>query len=146
MTRTILFLDFDGVLHGEHGPLFSRVSNLEHYLRLMPKLDIVISSTWRETHTLAQLQANFSQDIRSRIIGMTPVLPWNDEVGTRQREIESYLAMHFLDEESCSWRALDDIAWYFKPACPRLILVDPTTGFRDQDGRALLAWYAHLHG
>ncbi len=144
--RTILFLDFDGVLHGERGPLFCRVASLEQFLLQMPKLAVVISSTWRETHTLAQLQANFSAAIRPRIIGFTPILPWQEQVGQRQREIEEYLTMQQFEVNAVSWRALDDIAWLFDPACANLILVDSQTGFQTQHGALLLKWYVQVHG
>jgi hypothetical protein len=144
--RTILFLDFDGVLHSHGGPLFGRVASLEQFLVQMPKLSVVVSSSWRETQTLTQMQANFSPAIRSRIIGMTPILPWQEQVGHRQREIEEYLRIQQLGADAVSWRALDDIAWFFEPTCANLILVDAKTGFQAQHGAALLKWYVQVHG
>ncbi len=144
--RTFLFLDFDGVLHGERGPLFCRVASLEQFLLQMPKLAVVISSTWRETHSLRQLQANFSPAIRPQIIGMTPILPWQEQVGQRQREIEAYLAAQQIDANELSWRALDDLAWYFDSNCANLILVDGHNGFQAAHGAALVQWYAQVHG
>jgi hypothetical protein len=40
----------------------------------MPEVEIVISSSWRETHFLEDLKANFSASLRGRIIGVTPSL------------------------------------------------------------------------
>jgi hypothetical protein len=97
MTTMLLFLDFDGVLHPAISTdaidLFCRRPLLEDVLRSCPQVDVVISSTWRETRTLDQLQSLFSADIQPRIIAVTP--RWRDvqnhaDMGTyvRQAEIE----------------------------------------------------------
>ena len=72
--KKILFLDFDGVLHGEWDALFSKRELFEHYLQQMPQVDIVISSTWRELYSLERLKEHFHISLRDRIIGVTPIL------------------------------------------------------------------------
>ncbi len=72
----ILFLDFDGVLHPEpcyqQEELFCRLHILESVLYDFPSVEVVISSTWRDTRTLAELKNLFSVDIAPRIIDVTP--------------------------------------------------------------------------
>ncbi|MET3139349.1 hypothetical protein AAKU61_003730 [Undibacterium sp. GrIS 1.2] len=96
----ILFLDFDGVLHPEpcydEAKLFTCLSRLEQVLREFASVRIVISSTWREKHSLSDLRRLFSADIAERIIGVTP--SWRDHselvdiIGyQRHAEIEAWL-------------------------------------------------------
>ncbi|MDF6623942.1 HAD domain-containing protein, partial [Escherichia coli] len=71
----VLMLDIDGVLHpGQSGTLIY-LPLLETWLRAHPDVDVVISSNWRETHTLDELRNFFSIELRERVIGCTPVLP-----------------------------------------------------------------------
>jgi hypothetical protein len=75
----ILFLDFDGVLHLEgeghllnDGTDFCFLPSLESLLRKFPHVRIVISSSWRERLAFEALIAPFAEDIRPRILGVTP--------------------------------------------------------------------------
>lgn len=135
----ILFLDFDGVLHpticSSAADLLCHRPLLDGVLRDCPHVDIVVSSTWRESRTLSQLQALFSPDIGARIVGTTPV--WQDiqdeiSMGTyvRQAEIESWLRQAGKAWEP--WVALDDQPWLFRPFLPNLEHCDPTTGLTEQ--------------
>jgi hypothetical protein len=139
--KKFLFLDFDGVLHGERDPHMAKLPLLEQYLLQMPQLDIVISSTWREVHPLAKLQSMFPPSLRTRVVGVTPILGLGYDTGTRQREIEAYLSQANLRDGATRWIALDDIKWFFDDACPNLILVDPRRGFGHEEGGILLKWY-----
>lgn len=109
--RTVLFLDFDGVLHptgGESsGARFAKRPLLENLLREpdLCHVEIVISSTWREAYPLKQLISVFSEDIRPRIIGATPTLVDSVARHLRYREIKSWLVAH---PEIDYWAALDD--------------------------------------
>lgn len=71
----LLFLDFDGVLHpraaGEN--LFVHIPRIERVLSDFPAVQVVISSSWREVTPLHELQAIFSEGMRLRIIGTTPL-------------------------------------------------------------------------
>src|SRR5687768_16516543 len=91
----ILFVDFDGVLHpaGAGAPKFSRLWLLADFLREPSHLDIevVISSTLREVHSLAELRAFFPADLRERIVATTPVLDEFDTSYQRSEEIEAWL-------------------------------------------------------
>lgn len=140
--RRILFLDFDGVLHGNRHREFAKLGLFEHYLEKMPKLEIVISSSWREQYSLDELKALFNDSIREQIIGITPILDCGFDHGGRQQEIETFLFEADLHRQKAFWIALDDLPHLFMPDCPYLTLVDPESGFTDDNGRTLLDWYA----
>ena len=136
----ILFLDADGVLHPQTNYrdelLLCRLPLLEDVLRARPHVDVVVSSTWRSTRTLAELQAIFSDDIAPRIIGMTP--DWRAvqvaaASGTyvRQAEIEAWLYAASRGWEQ--WLAVDDQPHLFRPFCPNLIRTNPETGLTEAD-------------
>lgn len=139
--RKIIFLDFDGVLHGERDPIFAKLPQFEQYALQMPEVEIVISSAWRETRGFDKLKAPFQPAIQQRIIGITPSLDGGYLPGGRQREIETYLQNAQLWKHNADWIALDDIGFFFDPDCPYLILVDGAHGFAEQHGKALLEWY-----
>lgn len=133
----ILFLDFDGVLHpfDRPGGLFSLLPQFERVMRDCPDIDIVISSTWREAHTLEQLRALFSSDIRERIIDVTPVFNMLAHPHIREAEITAWLRE--TGRECEPWVAIDDVEWLFSPGCANLILVDADVGFCDRTEREL---------
>lgn len=133
----ILFLDFDGVLHPFSRPqgAFSLLPDFERVMRDFPDVDIVISSTWREAHDLAQLRAIFADDIAARIIDVTPVLADTDHQHVREAEIKSWLRQRGRDGEA--WVAIDDCDFFFSPRCENLILVNGETGFNPAAERAL---------
>src|SRR5471030_668875 len=140
----ILFLDVDGVLHPEanydSSLLLCNLHVLEGVLRRHPDVDVVISSTWRETWTLAELQALFSPDISPRITDVTP--RWQDiqdesAYGTyvRHAEIEAWLRSHNRTWEK--WLAVDDQKHLFKPFCKNLFVTNSATGLTEADCEAL---------
>lgn len=142
----ILFLDVDGVLHpavcAVDAELLCRRPLLETVLRECPQVEIVVSSTWRENRTLAELQAIFSPDVGARIVGVTPL--WQDvqdetSMGTyvRQAEIEAWLRQAGRTWEP--WVALDDQPWLFKPFLPNLVRSDPATGLTEEVCAMLVA-------
>lgn len=119
---------------------------LEQWLRERKTVQVVISSSWREHRSLAQLQAHFSADLHSRVIGATPMLHrvWGQRWGftAEQRERARYerqaeILLWLQDQPIPSgvaetppwrWAALDDQAALFEPGCPHLVLCDPKTG------------------
>jgi hypothetical protein len=125
----ILFLDFDGVLHPVDRPTGTLVllPALERVLRDFAEVDIVISSAWREAYTLEQLRGLFAPDIQARVIDVTPIFAEIDRPAPREAEILAWLQSAGRTEEE--WVAIDDIAWFFSPACPNLILTETTIGF-----------------
>ena len=75
----IIFLDFDGVLHShdidDDKYLFSRVSLLWQILRGCPGVDVVFSTSWRNTYQFYELIdfVNYGggEDLEHRFIGTT---------------------------------------------------------------------------
>jgi hypothetical protein len=132
----ILFLDFDGVLHSEpcydQTKLFCFLPRLEKVLRDYPQIDVVISSTWRESRTLHELQGFFSADIAPRVVGVTP--SWRDypdlfEVNGFQRHTEILAWIRYSSEPWVKWVAVDDKAFLFKPFLKNLVRTSSLTGF-----------------
>lgn len=143
----ILFLDFDGTTHPEPadaGDSFCRLPLIAEVLREFPVVEIVISSAWRlwapdESAALGILRENFPEDLRRRVVGVTPNAK---DLGNRFSELAAYPR-----ERECRawlkarrvpgtpWMALDDRAALFHPGCGNLMLVDTDYGFlkRNQD-------------
>lgn len=109
----ILFLDFDGVLHPFHRPAsaFSLLPYFERVMRDLPQVDIVISSSWREAHTLEEMRSFFSPDIAARIIDMTPVLDFLEHHHVREDEIAAWRRSAGREHEP--WVAIDDTESFF---------------------------------
>jgi hypothetical protein len=97
---------------------------------------------------MPELRALFSDDVASRIIGVTP--RWNDiqdeaRWGTyvRQAEIEAWLRVNGRPWET--WVAIDDQAALFRPFCKNLVLTSAATGLDDTTCAELLKKLA-AHG
>jgi hypothetical protein len=144
----ILFLDFDGVLHPEtpssRHPLLNQLPPLEGVLREFPKVDVVISSTWRlkwpDPHVATiELRKHFAPDIAPRVVGVTPhhlhldskLAPDGLYVYHRHWEIVTWLRTQ--RPLGTPWVALDDRAYSFKPFLKNLMEIDPTTGLTVED-------------
>ena len=125
----ILFLDFDGVLHpiSRENGTFVHLMHFESVIRDFPEIDIVVSSAWRENHSLEELRSLFSTDISQRIIDVTPALHHLSHQYLRQSEI--LLWLHENGREYEGWIAIDDSDWLFPPKCQNLILADAGVGF-----------------
>jgi hypothetical protein len=131
----ILFLDLDGVLHTDpcydETQLFSCLPPLEAMLRDFPEVEIVISSTWRESRSLSELKSFFSHDIGERVVGVTPF--WRDipsiveVIGyPRHAEVEAWIRNSEMPWQQ--WIAVDDKPYLFKPFLPNLIKTNSSTG------------------
>ncbi|QWE02066.1 HAD domain-containing protein [Polynucleobacter sp. JS-JIR-II-b4] len=132
----LLFLDFDGVLHPTHfagEDPFNRVHLLEETLA-GSNIRIVISSSWRFTHSLKKLQKLLPDSISSLVIGVTgsPVIGKHP----RYQEIVNFLQSH----GASNWKALDDSYWEFPSPCPELIRCNPNTGISDKQMKELSQW------
>lgn len=130
----ILFLDFDGVLH-PRAPgkrLLCNLPRLEAVLREFEFVEVVIASTWREDMSFEQLQGLFSPDIRSRIIGITPVVEIEFPAGphgSREKEIRLFLEQENYKDRS--WLALDDEERLFSTGCANLVICPTLIGLDD---------------
>lgn len=128
----ILFLDFDGVLHPDppttEAPLFCRASLLQQFLLEHRGVAVVVSSTWRKTRSLTQLQRIFP-DWSDRVVGATSE---SIEANyTRQFECEAWMRENA--DPWMRWVSLDDRAWNFRPFERRLVLVERRTGLTLSD-------------
>jgi hypothetical protein len=141
MSSLTLFLDFDGVLHPEFArrhELFCELPRFERVLRDASDVQIVVSSSWRMSHTLAELQALFSPDIAARIVGHTPPIA-EDEPDQyvafhREAECRAWMRAHC---PSGKWLALDDRPDWFKPFNDNVVHVVGETGLTSADEVAL---------
>lgn len=128
----IIFLDIDGVLHPEpcaRPELLRELPRLETVLRDFPEAQVVVSSTWRDTRTLGELQSLFSPDVAAQVIGVTPAWRDLDQVVysyQRQAEVEAWLRANRSPWDR--FVVLDDRAWLFSPFYAPLLLCDPATG------------------
>lgn len=134
MKKTI-FLDFDGVLHGEGANskgFFEHVNIFCNFLRpYKENVQVVISSSWREERTLEQLKEIFHEDLREIFIGVTPQLPIEESyaIGGREKEILLYCQKNNIVD----WVALDDKERFFSPNCENLLLINSETGLTQQN-------------
>ncbi|UOP05370.1 HAD domain-containing protein [Conchiformibius kuhniae] len=135
----LIFLDFDGVLHGSNPqrtrilwqqmPVFAEFFGQDEWAHT----EFVVSSTWRIGRSLAQLREPFPACLRPRIIGTTPPLhhPIHALHGCREREILCWL--NDFCQTQRNWAALDDTAWYFRDHRHRLFLCAGQYGLREAD-------------
>ncbi len=126
----IVFLDFDGVLHPQPAfasELFGRLPPFENWLRERPLVQVVISSSWRMAYDLDQLRAFFSDDLRLRVVGVTP--PGGDSSGAREHQIRSWLRACAPEAQ---WVAFDDCEWLFSRT-ERLVLCHPDYGMQERE-------------
>ncbi len=138
---TILFLDFDGVLHpAGYRPQnhFCRLPLLADWLeRQAPQVGVVISSDWRLGASLDALRMHFPQPLRPRILGALPEeaevdpAPWAEWATRHPRQC---LIMAWLAAQGASpqlrWAALDDWVEGFRPDERRLVRVDGASGLQ----------------
>lgn len=145
--KVILFLDLDGTTDPEPadaGDSFFRLPLIAQVLREFPSVEIVISSARRlgwakESDALGNLKENFPEDLRPRIVGVTPDV---QNIGDKLIELAAYprerACLAWLKARrvpGTPWLALDDRAALFSPGCPNLMLVDTNYGSlkRNQD-------------
>ena len=135
MNKKYVFLDFDGVLHGESQYSTGLFEHIEVFCdTVRPFSDttqIVISSSWRETHNLEKLKVFFASDIAKLIVGVTPQRPDGYKKGGRQKEIMDYCKENNISNNQ--WMALDDMERFFNTDCSNLILVDAESGLSEKN-------------
>ena len=144
----VLFLDFDGVTHpepckAEHE--FCQLSLIEEVLRQHPRVDVVISSSWRQVHSLEEMRAHFAPDIAQRVVGVTPSnkqptsawLPGAAVAFEREGECDSWMKQN--RSWGTPWVAIDDRAHWFRPGCNDLLQTSAKTGFLPDDQATLMA-------
>ncbi len=137
----ILFLDFDGVTHPEActaAQLFCGLPLIEEVLLRHPRVEIVISSSWREHRGLQELQGHFSPALRERVVGCTPVYR-QDPCEPAQRYVREIECTSWLQSNrpSALWLALDDNPRLFRKGCPNLLAIDGRVSFTAADALRL---------
>ncbi len=130
-----LFVDFDGVLHGDNTLNEGYFTNSELFCnRLAPYRDdfkIVISSSWRETYEFEILVEAFTPALQDLVIGHTPILDIGMNNGGRYQEIIEYCEDNHI--KSHQWIAIDDMDRLFPKDCPNLVLTNYKTGITDRE-------------
>ena len=145
MAHTLVFLDFDGVMHPagcDTSRYFCNLAQFEAVMREHAKVAIVIASTWRNAYPLSELRRNFSPDIAARIVGKTPTIEDNGDEHGRYQEIREFLKHPKL--AGARWIAVDDSDFEFPPGCANLLLCDSERGFDDAAATALKAKLAAM--
>jgi hypothetical protein len=135
-----IFMDFDGVTHpwGEAED-FRCLPLIETVLRDFEEAQVVISSDWRMLFSLPKLRSRFSDDIRPRVLGVTPhILPrrGSELHGLREHEAMMWLQQHTASVADAAWCALDDAPgnWVSRS---KLVLTDFKRGFTEEDAVVL---------
>lgn len=132
MQHLWLYLDFDGVMHPYQNGSLSRMPLLAQWLHERPDIRVVVSSSWRQSHDVPALQKLFPKALRTRVVGVTPLLPRQPYI--RQREIEQDHR-----RRAGPLIVLDDDARLFEPGWPPLHLTEERQGLTPGDMRALRA-------
>ena len=134
VTGTVLFLDFDGVLHPDpcrdRRRLFEHAPRLAAALAPFEDLTVVLSTSWRNEVKLADLAQHLPRPLRARLAGATGcfhAIACEPALVPYRRQAE---CQHWIDTErpGAPWFALDDRASGFQPYCERLILTRSDTG------------------
>jgi hypothetical protein len=135
VSKKVLFLDFDGVLHPTtHGSaLLSQLPLLESALEGRD-YSMVISSSWRFHMEMEDLEKHFSSSVQNKIGGVTG----DAYIGAYARfhEINAYAMQNGIT----NWRALDDSYWEFPQGCSQLIRCNPNSGLTQREVKTLIEW------
>ena len=110
-------------------------------MRQCATTQIVITSTWRIAFTIGELKANFSKDIRQRILGVTPEIE-DGRKWPRSREIQAFLDSRKLE---APWVAIDNEPALFHSDTP-LVVTDSQLGFDSKAANKLVTWYRRHSG
>lgn len=137
--KTVIFLDFDGVLHdidagdiewGEdswrvvgkpgYAPLFCHVPILWELIK-DHDIDLVVHSSWRTNHYLDEIRTLFPEAMRERIVDVT------DPALGRFESIEFYIDLQGVDR----YLVLDDDPTPFPENWAPLVVCDKARGISE---------------
>lgn len=148
MTRQVLYLDFDGVLHpgpvyrhpkrgmyfgvahGSHA-LFENADALTEALAPYPNVALVLSTSWVRVLGYSRAKAYLPEPLRNRVIGSTFHSRMN------LREFEAMPRGHQVLADAtrrgvCTWLAVDDDdEGWLASASTHLVLTDETLGIAE---------------
>lgn len=158
MTRKILYLDIDGVLHPDEafldakgnvylrgpGQLLEHASILSEILAPYPDLCIVLSTSWVKLKSYSWVRRRLPQDLRARVIGST----WHSRYARDSIELEWWseatryqqILRDVKHRSPSHWLAIDDdvIGWP-ESELERVVICDPQLGLASARTRAELA-------
>ncbi len=154
---SILFLDFDGVLHPDAafmtrrgvelrgpGELFMWTPILENLLADSPQIKVVLSTSWVRELGFRAAKKRLPESVQARVIGATwhsgEAKGWPDQIEwdvlSRYEQVMRYCGRARLSD----WIALDDdIAGWPDDQQHRLLRCDPNTGLAGLDYEAARA-------
>lgn len=120
----VVFLDIDGVLFPHYSKSWS--TNAITYLNSLCQeygLQIVITSTWREKHSLEELRELLkAQGIEGHIIGVTPI---GDSRGEEIKE--------WLEDGQCEdYIVIDDVVWNIEPHVENVFKCQSHVGLNEE--------------
>lgn len=148
MSKTILYLDYDGVLHPEpvyrhpKGGVFFGVEHAGHCLfeyaeclvealAPYPEVAIVLSTSWVRVLSYSQAKAYLPEALRSRVIGATFHSAMNKfefDAMTRGAQVLADATRR----AATNWVALDDDdEGWGAAASPHLVLTERTSGLSE---------------
>lgn len=139
---TYLFLDIDGVLHpvqADGEELLTQLPMFEEWLRVRPEVEVVISSSWRHSHSIEKLKGLFAPDLRHQVVGVTDAY-WRwmyDETGEvplttsneREHEVLRWLEVH--GAKGAAWVVLDDMPGQFIRTLDHVVACEPRVGLTE---------------
>lgn len=130
----VLFLDFDGVLHLESHAKETPFEKLPllHELAGRYQFEVVISSSWRFTWALDDLQNYLGENLR--VTGTTGAAV----IGKHPRATE--ILLYAQENKLTDWRALDDARFEFPPDFKNLVWCNPREGLTTRELRLLEIW------
>ena len=140
-SQQVVYLDFDGVLHPSSptdNVLLSRAQLLEPAFE-NSTASIVISSSWRFTHSLASLKAKLPSFLAKRVIDTT-----GSPVIGKHARFHEITAHAYSNDAVVQWRALDDSYWEFPSNCEQLIRCNPNTGISTKEIKHLYEWLRRI--
>lgn len=123
-----IYLDFDGVLHGVPytKEAFELLPAFEDVLRAHPRVEVVITSSWREQFSFEEMRTWFSPDVQHQVIGVTPILPEEKRVQEVRAHVkETGYRGRFI--------VVDDAAFEFPRNYPPLVLCGTARGLTERE-------------
>ena len=136
--KATVFLDIDGVCHKYFDESLDKIPLLETFLA-ENDVQIVISSTWRETCNEGYLSKALGEIVWQRVVGFTPKLDVPSGVCQRQAEVEEFACYFGL----IHYIALDDDKSEFDEDA-KVYFVDRRTGLLSKDLGELTHWFRNL--
>lgn len=158
MTRKILYLDIDGVLHPDEafldakgnvylrgpGQLLEHAPILSEILTPYPELRIVLSTSWVRLKSYSWVCRRFPEGLRERVIGST----WHSRYARDSVELEWWseatryqqILRDIKQRSPSHWIAIDDdVSGWPETELERVVACEPMRGLASAATRAELA-------